>query len=231
MSISAQQNKKDNPLLRVPLAHRQDWRAFMGNQMKLPEGDTRWQGMCESLQRQGHGFPATFASAYAHLVATPQGERLDPREAPIGGFIFVDDPHDSNAYGHIVGKWSRDGDHSLETIPVATNDVGDSESGYDPGNVTVCPLGWFPKNWGDSVQFATLWFGGTDIPTVDPQTGEEDTEVWVRKAIDRAHGVIEMMRKALKDNDGTTHPRHEAALKREIADQREFIASLHGLLP
>lgn len=230
MSVSQRQTGKDNPLLRVPKEHRLEWREFMGIQMKLPESDTRWQGMCESLQRQAHGFAAAFASAYAHMVATPKTERIDPREAPVSAFIFVDDLNDSNRYGHIVGKWG-DGDGSLEGIPVVTNDVTDNKATYDPGNITVCKLGWFPANWGDQIQFATLWFGGTEIPSVDPETAKEDTAEWVRISIDRAQAVIEMMRKAVRDNDQKAHPAHERALKREIEDQREIVEALRNLLP
>lgn len=230
MSISQQQFGKDNPLIRVPPEHRQDWRAFMGAQMQLPESDTRWKGMCESLQRQAHGFAAAFASAFAHMVATPLNERMDPREAPISSFIFVDDQNDSNAFGHIVGKWGM-GDGTLEGIPVLTNDVDDAKVTYDPGNVTVCKLGWFPLHWGDGIQFATTWFGGTEIPTFTPETGKEDTETWVKKSIERAQAVVELMKKALADNDEAVHPHHERAIHREIEDQRAIIESLRGLLP
>lgn len=230
MSIAQHQNKRDNPLVRVPKEHRRDWRDFMSLQINLPESDTRWQGYCESLQRQAHGFDARFASAYAHMVATPLNERMDPRDAPISAFIFADDPNDENAWGHIVGKWGH-GHGPLDDIRVVTNDVNDRETGYDPGNVTVVPLGWFPRYWGDSIRFATMWFGGDEIPQVEAPTAKEDTEVWVRKAIEKAQEVIEWMKKALKDNDGKEHPRHERALKREINDQREIIESLRSMLP
>lgn len=230
MSISQRQSGKDTPLLRVPKDHRQDWREFMQAQINLPESDTRWRAMCESLQRQAHRFPARFASAYAHMIATPASERMDPREAPRSSFIFVDDLNDSNAFGHIVGKWGM-GPGALEDIPVVTNDVNDSESGYDAGNVTVVPLGWFPKYWGDQIQFATMWFGPQEIPHVTPQTGPEDTERWVKASIDAAQEVIELMQKAARDNDEIKHPRHEVAIRREIQDQREIIQSLRKLLP
>ena len=230
MSISSQQFGKDTPLVRVPKSHRVDWRAFMRQQFALPESDQRWKGMCESLQRQAHEFDAAFASAFAHMVATPKNERMDPREAPISSFIFVDDLADSNRFGHIVGKWSF-GNGSLESILVVTNDVTDDEAGYDPGNVTIVPLGWFEKNWGDSVQFATTWFGGTEIPTFVPGEAETDTEEWVLVAIERAKAVVEMMNKALRDNDESKHPNHERAIKREIADQRQIIEDLKRLLP
>lgn len=231
MSISQHQNNPDSPFYRVPKEHRQEWRDFMEKQIQLSEYDTRWQGMCESLQRQAHGFDAAFASAYAHMIATPASERIDPREAPVGAFIFCDDPNDSNRYGHVVGKWSREHDDDVESIPVVTNDVNDSETGYDPGNVTVVPLGWFPRYWGDSIKFATLWFGGDEIPTFTPESGKEDTAEWIHKAIDRAHGVIEMMRKALRDNDEEAHPSHERAITREINAQRKIIEDLRKQLP
>lgn len=230
MSISQKQSGKDDPKVRIPKDHRKSFRDFMRDQMQLSESDTRWSGMCESLQRQGHGKPARFASAYAHMVATPRSERMDPRDAPNSAFIFVDDLNDSNPWGHIVGKWGS-GDGDLDSIPVVTNDVNDSESGYDAGNVTVVPLGWFPKYWGDTIKFATLWFGGDDIPIYEVGSGPEDTEKWVKEAIDRARGVIEMMKKALRDNNEENYPRHERALLREIADQKAIIEDLKGLLP
>jgi hypothetical protein len=231
MSISSKQDRRDKPSIGVPKEHRQEWREFMRDQIALPESDQRWRGMCESLQRQAHGKPARFASAYAHMVATPMSERMDPREAPRTAFIFVDDENDSNAWGHIVGKWDF-GDGTLDGIPVVTNDVNDRETDYDPGNVTVVPLGWFPRHWGDSIKFATLWFGGDDIPTFDPTPSpKEDTAKQVQRAINRAEGVIEMMKKAIRDNDGKEHPRHEKALRRELSDQREIIADLKKLLP
>lgn len=234
MSISQNQSGKDSPLV-VPQSVRSDWRSFMTDQMHLPESDTRWGGMCESLQRSAHAFPGMFASAYAHMVATPVSERIHPLDAPDSAFIFVDDPNDSNRYGHIVGKW---GDAKTpgqqDTIPVVTNDVNDTKVSYDYGNVTVCPLGWFPAHWGDAVQFATLWFGPKEIETVAPQppeTGAQDTERWVKAAIDRAEHVIDMMHRAAKDNDGKAHPNHEKAIRREIADQRQIIQDLRKLLP
>ena len=230
MSISAQQSKRDNPLLRVPKEHRQDWKSFMRTQMQLSESDERWRAMCESLQRQAHGFQAAFASAYAHQIATPLSERMDPREAPISAFIFADDENDSNRWGHVVGKWGM-GDGSLEGIPVVSNDVNDAKTSWDPGNVTIVNLGWFPRYWGDSIKFATTWFGGTEIPTYEPQSGKEDTAEWVKVAIERARAVIEMMRKAKRDNNEDKHPAHERAIEREIADQQEIIASLRKLLP
>lgn len=232
MSISSKQSGKDVPDKVMPLADRQDWRSFMQAQIDLPESDQRWKGMCESLQRQSHSFPARFASAYAHMIATPKKERLDVREAPVGAFIFVDDPRDSNAYGHIVGKWSYSDD--AESIRVVSNDVNDTKSGYDPGNVTVCPLGWFPRFWGDSIRFATVWFGGDRIDTkLRPaaQPPRVKTAAEVRRAIDAALEVIEWMQKAAKDNDGKQHPAHEKAIRREIADQRKTINRLKKLLP
>lgn len=229
MSISQYQSGRDNPLIRVPKEHRQDWRQFMSAQMHLPETNTRWAGMCESLQRQAHDFDAAFASAFAHMIATPKSERMDPREAPISAFIFADDPNDSNVWGHIVGKWAHHTD--LNSIPVVSNDVNDTKTGYDAGNVTVVPLGWFPKYWGDSIKFATLWFGGDEIPNVEPETAEQDTEKWVKQAITRAQAVVELMQKALRDNDESKHPRHEKAIRREIADQRKIIQTLRTLLP
>lgn len=233
MSISQRQNRRDTPLVRVPKEHRQDWTEFMQDQIDLPEYDVRWRGMCESLQRQAHGKPAKFASAYAHMIATPQNERMNPLEAPRTAFIFVDDPRDSNAFGHIVGKWGM-GPGSLADIPVVTNDVSDSKAYYDGGNVTVCKLGWFPANWGDAIQFATMWFGGDDIPTVEPPTAEEDTERWVKASIESAQHTIELMRKAAKDVRPTNTAaavRHEKAIRREIEDQRNIIRDLRKLLP
>lgn len=233
MSISQRQTKRDRPTIAVPKEHRQDWREFMRAQMALPESDVRWKGMCESLQRQAHGKPAKFASAYAHMIATPKSERIDPREAPRTAFIFVDDLRDSNAFGHVVGKWDM-GPGPLNDIPVVTNDVSDNKAAYDGGNVTVCKLGWFPANWGDTIQFATLWFGGDNVPTIKPQTPKEDTERWVKAAIESAQEVIEMMRKARKDirpAHTAAAVRHEKAIQREIEDQRKNIRDLRRLLP
>lgn len=233
MTVSSKQTGVDTPALRVPREHRQSWRGFMQKQMDLPETDTRWEAMCESLQRQGHGFEAAFSSALAHQIATPKSERIDPREAPISSFIFVDDPSDSNRYGHIVGKWAM-GPGSLEAIPVVTNDVSDSGGGYDPGNVTIVQLGWFPRYWGDAIQFATTWFGGTEIPTFVPspkQSGPEDTAEFIKVAIERAQAVVELMRKARRDNDDNAHPAHERAIQREIDAQKKIVADLRKLLP
>lgn len=231
MGFGSKQTGKDSPL-KLTNEARLGFKEFMRDQMSLSEGDERWRGMCESLQRQSHGFPARFASAYAHMVATPRSERLDVREAPVGAFVFVDDVNDSNRFGHIVGKWRQD--NTVSDTLVVTNDVADNEGGYDPGNVTVCQLSWFQRNWGDSVQFATVWFGDDTIALKDdrpPETAEEDTKGWVERSIARAEGVIELMKKAVADNDGKEHPNHEAALKREIADQRRIIADLKKLLP
>jgi hypothetical protein len=230
MSISQTQSGVDKPDICVPKEHRLSWRGFMRSQMALPESDVRWKAMCEALQRSAHGFQPSFSSAAAHMIATPKSERMDPREAPATSFIFVDDIHDSNFFGHIVGKWGM-GDGTLENIPVVTNDVNDDRSAYDAGNVTIVPLGWFPANWGDSIQFATTWFGGTEIPTFVPQSGKDDTEEWIKVSIERAKAVLEMMRRARHDNDEAKFPRHEKAIQREIDAQLDIIKSLRELLP
>lgn len=218
----------------MPLDDRKAWREFVKAQIALPETDQRWKGMCESLQRQSHGFPARFSSAYAHMIATPKSERLDPRDAPPGAFVFVDDVTDSNRFGHIIGKWAM-GPGALEDIPVFTNDVNDAHTGYDAGNVTVCKLGWFPRNWGDSIQFATLWFGNDEIPTVEKRTPNErqriKTAPEIRQAIANAREVIEWMVKARQDNDGKSFPKIEAAITREIKAQKKTIERLQKLLP
>jgi hypothetical protein len=168
------------------------------------------------------------------MIATPHSERIYPLDAPDSAFIFVDDPNDSNVYGHIVGKWGDSKDGTVGGIPVVTNDVSDGKTSYDYGNVTVCPLGWFPTHWGDTIQFATLWFGPDEIETVDPkppETAKEDTARWIQRSIDRAEHVIDMMQRAKRDNDGKAHPRHEKAIRREIQDQRNIIADLKKLLP
>lgn len=231
MGFAEKQSGKDGPL-RTTTEARTSFKDFMRRQMALSESNETWKGMCESLQRQSHGFAARFASAYAHQVATPRSERLSIKEAPVGAFIFVDDPNDSNRFGHIVGKWAQ-GETEADT-PVVTNDVTDSQSGYDPGNVTVCPLGWFPTHWGDNIRFATVWFGSDSIPLKDdkpPESAQQDTRDWIKRSIERAELVIELMKKAIKDNDGRKHPKHEAALKREVEDQRKIIADLKRLLP
>lgn len=226
MSTKIQQDRRDSPFQRVQKDQRQDYRAFINAQVGLPDHDQRWRAMCESLQRQAHGFVARFASAYAHQVATPPSERIDVREAPNTAFVFVDDPADSNKWGHVVGKWGKD---EAGNILVSTNDAD------GPGVISIKRLDWFEPNWGDRVQFATLWFGPDTIPLAPPPepkpTAKQTTEAQLRSAIDNALEVIELMRKALRDNKEAKHPAHEKAIKREIADQQETIENLRRLLP
>jgi len=223
------QNKADNPFM-VPRQDRLDYRGFIQEQMQLSNTDTTWAAACETLQRTAHGFPARFGSAFAHQIATPAAERIDPREAPFSAFIFVDDPEDSNKDGHVVGKWHDAAD--VADIVVVSNDVGDDKLSYDPGNVTTVSLGFFPEHWGDTVQYATLWFGPQHIATVDgpPEpTAKQAIKDELHDAIDSAQEVIEMMEKAIHDL-GDDHPIAERRCRREISHQRRVIDNLKRLL-
>ena len=53
----------------------------------------------------------------------------------------------------------------------------------------------------------------------------------VKRAIERAESVIELMKKARKDNAGKQHPFVEKVVAREIEDQRKAISDLKKLLP
>lgn len=227
-SISSRQNRADNPLV-VPRQDRLDYRGFVDEQTALPDSDTLWGGGCESLQRTAHGFPARFGSAFAHQIATPKKERLDPREAPFSAFVFCDDPNDDNAFGHVVGKW-RDAP-KLDDILVSTNDVADNGSDYDYGNVTVVPLGYFPAHWGDGIRFATLWFGPDEIPTVEQKPKPRQAiAAELRDAVDAALDVIQAMSKAIRDL-GPGHPVIERRCRREITHQHQVIEQIRRLLP
>lgn len=227
------QNRKDTPLLHMPLNDRQDWRAFYETQFARPVTDDTWGAMCEGLWRSGHGFPATFGSAIAHQLATPKSERLDIREAPIGSAVFYDDPRDSNPFGHITGLWAR---KSPTDIDVATNDVRNGS--YEYGSVSVVPHTWFKANWGDDLQFATLWCGPYKVEVVGgkvvppkPPTGRQDTAALVHRAINNAEQVVDLVKKAIKDNDGKIRHQHEVRLHQELRDQQQNLRDLRHLLP
>lgn len=230
-----QQNRKDTPLSHMPHDDKVDWTQFYRKQIALPDTNDQWGAACEALWRTGHGFPAQFASAIAHQYATPKSERLDVREAPIGSAVFIDDPSDSNAFGHVVGLWERHLGAS-DVIKVATNDVKGNT--YEYGSVSIVDLGWFKPNWGDDTQFATLWCGDYKVQVVGgkvvkpkPPTGREDTKSQIQRAIHFAENVVEMMHKAIKDNNGKIRPAHERQLHRELADQQRNLRDLRHLLP
>lgn len=228
-SFASKQTSRDQQLI-TDRDDRMDYRSFMKAQFHLSEDDITWGGACESLWRQANGFAATFGSAAAHRAATPMKHRFDPRDAGIGFAVMVDDLNDDNTNGHIVGKWS-DAD-KIEDIICASNDVADGGTGFDFGNVTTINLGWFPKNWGDQIWFATDWCGDDQIVGSHvPQTGRENIETQIRNAITRCRQTLEWLERAKRDNPDREHPKIEQTLREEVAYQNRQINRLKRLLP
>lgn len=114
-------------------------------------------GMCQKVCRTARDLPAVYSTAKRSQDATPKEHRFykvaDWRK---GMVLYVDDPNDSNAAGHIVTIVGRvkgfDPDNAHDVL-VKTNSVLS-------GRLVVVRADYFTDAWGDKIQFASDWLNG-----------------------------------------------------------------------
>lgn len=117
-------------------------------------------GMCLAICRTSREIPPQQPSAAAAAKATPQKFRVHRiRDLRKGMKIFVDDPNDSNKFGHIVTMAGRvkgfDWDDPNDVI-VWTNSVVS-------GKLVKVRLTYFQQHWGDKYQFGAFYLNGYEL--------------------------------------------------------------------
>ncbi len=117
-------------------------------------------GMCLAVCRTSRDIGPRYASAKSAQDNTPKEFRVYRiRDLRKGMKIFVDDPNDSNKFGHIVTMAGRvDGFQwdDPNDILVWTNSVVS-------GRLVLVRLTYFKEHWGDSFQFGAFWLNGVEF--------------------------------------------------------------------
>lgn len=117
-------------------------------------------GMCLAICRTSRDIGPRYGSAKEAQDHTPQEFRVHRiRDLRRGMKIFVDDPNDSNKFGHIVTMEGRvrgfDWDDPNDVL-VWTNSVVS-------GKLVLVRLTYFKIHWGDSFQFGAFWLNGVEF--------------------------------------------------------------------
>lgn len=116
--------------------------------------------MCLAVCRQAREAPFGAPSAKIAQDATPEKYRVRRiRDLRKGMVIYIDDPNDSNKFGHVVTMIGRaPGFHwdNPDDILVETNSVVS-------GRLVVVRLTYFEPHWGDSFQFGAFWLNGAEL--------------------------------------------------------------------
>lgn len=181
-------------------------------------GSTDWQALCLKLQRSGRNLPGVFPSAFAAMMGTPMSERVYDRDKwQQGMVVYIDDPHDSNTFGHIAGLRVN---KKNGTWLVWTNDA------FVRGGVSCVDVDWFKPNWGDPVQFAATSLNGFDLilpqKPVLTKPSKHPVKVPKKATMDNYDYAIHRLEKAMAYHHRHNHPRYVAALEREIANLRKI---------
>jgi hypothetical protein len=125
---------------------------------------TIWYQKCLQRARLARNFPAVFPSALAAQHGTPMSDRVyDRAKFRQGMVVFLDNPHDSNPFGHIVTDLGRT---KTGTILTDTNDA------LIRGGGSVVNLDWFRQHWNVPVVFAARSLNGFDLDLGAPGTGK-----------------------------------------------------------
>ena len=120
-------------------------------------------GMCLKVSRTAREIGSMYLTAKQAQDATPREHRVyNVAELRRGMVLYFDDPHDSNASGHIVTMIGRvkGGDvGELHDVLVKTNSVVS-------GQLVIVRGDYFRQHWGDSFQFGATWLNGQvlDVP-------------------------------------------------------------------
>jgi len=191
-------------------------------------------GRCLQIAREMRNEPPMYPSAVIAQNATPTKYRVsDVSDFVQGMVIYYDDPNDENPYGHIVTmvgrvKGARKGD--LSGILVRTNSV-------KSGRTVIVNGDYFPKYWGDKLQFAATWLNGSPLYDLQPQPKPKPKPV-KRLKLQRLIDALDSMREGLQDMQMAReawirkggNKRLVNALNRDIEVQKKSIAELEQTL-
>lgn len=173
-------------------------------------------GMCLKVCRTARNIGAMFPSAISAQHATPSERRVYDLSKITKGMIgFSDDPNDSNPYGHVytfVGRrkgFDRDDPDGLLT---RTNSV-------ISGRVSVVPLSFYARNWGDKFQFAATWLNGVvlDLPDRKP----EPRPPLPPRGVKRLERVEDILTDMIEAHRKKGHTRLVKALRRDREEIRQ----------
>lgn len=173
-----------------------------------------WGGLCLKLQRSARNLPGVFPSAFAAQMGTPMSDRVyDLNKLVSGMVVFIDDPHDSNRFGHIAGLRTRqkvDGDWLTWT----------NDALNEHGGVNCVDIDWFKANWGDSFQFGARSLNGFDLllpkPVVTHKPSKHPEPPHKTATPDNFDYAIHRMQKARKFHVDHEHPRYVKAIDKAI---------------
>jgi len=117
-------------------------------------------GRCLQVCRTSRDIGPEYMSAKQAQDATPKEFRVYRiRDLRKGMKIFIDDPNDSNKFGHIVTMIGRvrgfDWDDPNDVL-VKTNSVVS-------GKLVTVRLTYFKQHWGDSFQFGAFWLNHQEL--------------------------------------------------------------------
>lgn len=170
-------------------------------------------GMCLKVCRTARDIDPMFPSALAAQIATPKEFRVyDPADIRRGMVAYFDDPNDSNPFGHIVTVHGRDEEkHILEW----TNSVV-------PNKLTVVFHSYFPRNWGDTFQFAATWLNGVELEFGEKTTASTAPTARERRLRNLEHAVDDLMA-AVAHAKKKGRTRLVEALQRDISRLRKHM--------
>lgn len=114
-------------------------------------------GKCLQVCRTARDIPAVYPSAKKSQDATPAKHRFPKvKDWRKGMVLYIDDPNDTNRYGHIVtivGRVKGFDENEAHDVLVKTNSV-------KSGEIVVVRADYFTEHWGDKIQFASDWLNG-----------------------------------------------------------------------
>lgn len=117
-------------------------------------------GMCLAVCRTARQAPYGAPSAVVAQKDTPAKYRVHRiRDLRTGMVIYVDDPHDSNKFGHIVTMVGRRKNFQWDD----PNDVLVRTNSVVSGKLVVVPLTYFKQHWGDDYQFGAFYLNGAEL--------------------------------------------------------------------
>lgn len=179
-----------------------------------------WQARCLQRARTARNFPGVFPTALAAQHGTPMSDRVTNRDHFRQGMvIYLDNPHDSNPFGHIVTMVGR---NKAGEIIVDTNDA------LIAGGGSIVTLDWFPANWGVPVVFAAKSLNGFDLDlgrAGEPQKHKHPKpQHHVKPTLDNVQYALHRMDKAIAHWKAEgKHPGLVKALTKDRAEIKQTL--------
>jgi hypothetical protein len=117
-------------------------------------------GMCLAVCRTSRDIGPRYSSAKQAQDNTPKEFRVYRiRDLRRGMKIFIDDPNDSNKFGHIVTMAGRVKGFQWDD----PNDILVWTNSVSSGRLVLVRLTYFKEHWGDSFQFGAFWLNGQEF--------------------------------------------------------------------